>query len=199
MNNRLKGVNDISALRVDPTMVVWDLDETDASGASEGSTSNDDEFGLYSSNSLDETTTPPVRNFFLGDEDSIWLHRSALAEGLRTVSAEGSPRSVMRGIRSSANMPMSQEFESLDLDDLLRSEEQDDHSSVMTHESVDFEEFEVDLNDEPGPRYRSIQGSCNFYRVALSLGLGNHDSGYSGATDDDSSCCERSYDRTSSN
>jgi hypothetical protein len=182
-------MNGISALRVAPTMVVWDLDETDASGASEGSTSNDDdEFGLYSSNSLEETITPPVRNFLLEDEDSIRLHRSALAEGLRTAPAEGSPLSLMRGIRRSVNIPMSQELESLDLEDMLRSEEQDDHSSVMTQDSVDFEEFEVDLNDVPGPRYRSIQGSCNFYRLALSLGLGNHDSGHSGATDDDSSC-----------
>jgi len=193
MNHRSKGVNDIS--QAAPTMIVWDLDQganASGSGTGEGSISYDDHpFGFHSSNSLeeslDETSAPQERLFLLEDEDSIRLHRSALAEGSWPTLAEGF-RSGMRGIRRSVNIPMSQELESLDLEDMLRSDEQDDHSSVMTQDSVDFEEFEVDLNDEPGPRYRSIQGSCNFYRLALPLELENHDSGYSKATDDDSIC-----------
>ena len=191
LNYRVKGVNDISSLRAAPAMVVWDLDQTDEqSAASEGSTSNDDDqVGLHSSNSLEETRESQERHFLLDDEDSIRLHRSALAEGSRSTLAEGS-RTSMRGIRPSAIIPMSRELESLDLDDILplRSDEQDDHSSVMTQDSLDFEEFEVDLNDEPGPHYRSVQGSCNFYKLALSLGPGMHDSGHSEETDDDSSC-----------
>ena len=198
MNNRLKGVNDISALRAAPTMVVWDLDEADRSGST---TSTDhDQFGLRSSNSLEEdANTPQERISVLNDddEDIIQLHGSALAEGSRSTTTtlaeeEGSSRSGMRGIRPSTSISMSQALASFDLLDdllLLRSDEQDDHSSVMTQDSMYFDEFDecvVDLNDEPGPHYRSFQG--NFYQLALSLGLGNHDSSYSEATDDDSSC-----------
>lgn len=175
MNNRLKGVNDVSAVRAVPTMVVW---EVHASGVSENSTSNNHEqVLLHSSNSLDETSEPQVNMFLLDDEDSIQLHRSALADESRSTLAEGS-RSGMRRIRPSANIPTRQELESLDLDDILlfQSEEQDDLYSVVTQDSMDFEEFEVSLNDEPGPPYRSVEGSCNFYRLVLSLELGNHDS-----------------------
>ena len=43
----------------------------------------------------------------------------------------------------------------------------------MTQEdSMDWEENEIDLNDERGPQYRSVQSSFNIYRMALSLGLG---------------------------
>ena len=196
MNNRLKGVNDISALRAAPTMVVWDLDEADRSGST---TSTDhDQFGLRSSNSLEEDANTPQERISVlddDDEDIIQLHGSALAEGSRsttTLAEEGSSRSGMRGIRPSTSISMSRALASLDLLDdllLLRSDEQDDHSSVMTQDSMYFDEFDecvVDLNDEPGPHYRSFQG--NFYQLALSLGLGNHDSSYSEATDDDSSC-----------
>ena len=199
-----KGVKDVSALHVArPTMVVWDLDDADRSGSSsdEGSTSTDhDQFGLRSSNSLEEDANTPQERISVlddDDEDIIQLHGSALAEGSRSTTTtlaeeEGSSRSGMRGIRPSTSISMSQALASFDLLDdllLLRSDEQDDHSSVMTQDSIYFEEFEecvVDLNDEPGPHYRSFQG--NFHRLALSLGLGNHDSSYSEATDDDSSC-----------
>ena len=188
MNVRSKGVNDISALRASPTTFVWDLDDAAGSGSVEGTSDDHDQSGLYSSHSLVEATTPQGIHFLLEEEDSIRFHRSILAEGSRVVIAEheASRFGGMRGIRPSGHMPMSQELDSLDLDGFLRSEEEDDCASVMTQDSLDFEEFEVDLNDEPSPLYRSVDGSCNFYRLALSLGLGNHDSGHSEANDDDS-------------
>ena len=175
----------------------------------------DDQFGLPSSSSTnrpEETSEPQVRIFLLDlldNEDSIRFHRSALADASRTSTcAEGCHQQescgstttstiVRGGIRPSANTPMSQELESLDDNVTLWSEEQDDLSTAMTQDSMDLEEFELlDLNDEPGQQhhhhYISIQqeggASRNFCQLALSLELGNHDSGYSQATDDNPTC-----------
>ena len=163
--------NDNSALHAGTTMVALHLDETDASAAEVGSVNEPlDQFRLHASLSLEEASIPQGIHFLLDDEDSIRFHRSGLAEGSRlTIGEHEETRFGMRGIRPSRNLPMSHESEPLDLDDISRSEEQEeDLSSVTTEESVDFEEFEVDLNDEPGSLYRSIQGSCNFYSLALS-------------------------------
>jgi hypothetical protein len=159
-----------------PPIVVWDLDEADGSGADENSSRSDEDddhqHGLHSpsSNSLEEEAiTPEVMRILLrDDDDSIRFRRSALAEAARTTLAEGSWSAGMRGGGSRgplANTPTHQELESLDVDDILWCEAQDDHSSVMTQDSMDLEEFEIDLNDEPGPRYRSVQDSSfiNFY------------------------------------
>jgi hypothetical protein len=69
----------------------------------------------------------------------------------------------------------SQEKQSFDLQDLIRSEE-----SL----SMDESEIEVDLNDQPGTHYRSVQG-INWYNLALTHGFGNDSSSSQVPSEDD--------------